>query len=94
MNIDFASIASSTLSVVVVGVLLGAGLPLLFSLGIVLQDKGAGGEHRDGTITAPNPAARFGAWAIFVAVGLIVLYGLLFLTHKSIDHYLGITLPF
>lgn len=94
MSIDFAAIVSSTISVVLVGIVLGAGLPLLFSLGIVLQDKGAGGEHRDGSITPPNPAARIGAWAIFVAVGLIVLYGLLFLTHKSLDHYLGITLPF
>ena len=43
MDIDLTSIATSTLSVIVVGILLGAGLPLLFSLGIVLQEPlGAG----------------------------------------------------
>ena len=93
MDIDLASIATSTLSVIVVGILLGAGLPLLFSLGIVLQDRGAGGEHADGSITAPNPAARYASWAFFAVVALVVLYGLLFITKGSISHYLGIELP-
>lgn len=93
MGIDLGSIATSTLSVIAVGILLGAGLPLLFSLGIVLQDRGAGGEHADGTVTAPNAAARYGSWAVFTVVALIVLYGLLFITKSSISHYLGIELP-
>ncbi|MGY5765665.1 hypothetical protein ACXET9_10735 [Brachybacterium sp. DNPG3] len=93
MGIDISSIATSTLSVIVVGILLGAGLPLLFSLGIVLQDRGAGGEHADGTTSAPVPAATYASWAIFAIVGLIVLYGLLFITQGSISHYLGIELP-
>ncbi|MFC0674032.1 hypothetical protein [Brachybacterium hainanense] len=93
MSIDIAEIISNTTSVLGVGLLLGAGLPLLFSLGIVLQDRGAGGERRDGSVSAPNPVAKYASWAIFTLVGLAVVYGLLFVTRNSLDHYLGITLP-
>ncbi len=93
MDIDLSSIFSSSLNVLLTGLVLGAGLPLLFSVGIVLADRGAGGELADGSIAAPNPAAKHGARAIFVLVALIVLYGLLFITRKSISHYLGIDLP-
>lgn len=86
-------ILTGTLQVLVVGLLLGAGLPLLFSLGIRLQDLGAERAAEDGTSIPANPAARYGAWAIFLVVGLVVLYGLLFLTKSSISHYLGIDLP-
>ncbi|MCL6422300.1 hypothetical protein Bequi_02675 [Brachybacterium sp. JHP9] len=93
MSIDLAEIALNTVKVLVVGLLLGAGLPLLFSLGIRLQDIGHGGTGPDGVARAPQPAAKAGAWVIFAAVGLVVLYGLLFITKKSIAHYLGIELP-
>lgn len=93
MSEEFIEIITGTLKVLGVGLLLGAGLPLLFSLGIKLQDRGEGGEERDGTVIAANPAARVGAWAIFAVVALVILYGLLFITKGSIDHYLGIQLP-
>jgi hypothetical protein len=93
MDIDLPSMVTGTLSVLAVGLLLGAGLPLLFSFGIVLQDKGSGGEHRDGSVTAPNVAAKYAARLIFVVIALVVVYGLLFITKSSISHYLGIELP-
>lgn len=93
MSIDLAAIALSTVKVLVVGILLGAGLPLLFSIGIRLQDLGAGGLRADGTTAAPKPLAKAGAWAIFAVVGLVILYALLFIAKKTIAHYLGIELP-
>jgi hypothetical protein len=93
MSAEFMEIVSGTLKVLGVGLLLGAGLPLLFSLGIKLQDRGAGGVERDGTVIAPSPGARIAAWAIFAVVTLVILYGLLFITKGSLDHYLGIQLP-
>lgn len=93
MSDQFIEIISGTLKVLGVGLLLGAGLPLLFSIGIRLQDRGAGGEERDGTVVASNPAARVGAIILFAIVALVVIYGLLFITKGSLDHYLGIQLP-
>lgn len=86
-------ILTGTVQVLVVGLLLGAGLPLLFSVGIRLQDVGAGRVAEDGTRLPANTPARYGAWVIFGVVLLAVVYGLLFLTKSSISHYLGIDLP-
>lgn len=93
MDIDLSAILHGSLNVLLTGLVLGAGLPLLFSLGIVLADRGAGGEMKDGTVAAPSAAAKHGARAIFALVALIVVYGLLFITRKSLSHYLGIDLP-
>ncbi|MFE5777596.1 hypothetical protein [Brachybacterium sp. NPDC056505] len=93
MSAEFIEIITGTLKVLGVGLLLGAGLPLLFSIGMKLQDRGQGGEERDGTVIAANPVARVGAWAVFAVVALVILYGLLFITKGSLDHYLGIQLP-
>jgi hypothetical protein len=93
MPAEFIEIITGTLKVLGVGLLLGAGLPLLFSIGMKLQDRGQGGEERDGTVIAANPVARVGAWVIFAVVALVILYGLLFITKGSLDHYLGIQLP-
>lgn len=86
-------ILTGTGKVIVVGILLGAGLPLLFSAGIVLQDRGAGGTLRDGTRVQPSSLARVAAWIIFAVITLVIIYGLLFITKDSLGHYLGIHLP-
>lgn len=80
--IDIVEILTGSLRVLVVGLLLGAGLPLLFAVGLRLQAKGE-------TVVV----ARIGAWAVFAVIALVVLYALLFITQNSLQHYLGITLP-
>ena len=45
--------------VLLVGLVLGAGLPALFAVGLVAFSNGSGGEHEDGTTVAPNPALKF-----------------------------------
>lgn len=92
MNIDWTSILDGTGKVVVAGLIFGAGLPLLFAIGVRLWDVGTGGEHADGTVTAGRPPALVGAYVIFAVVAAAVLTGVLWITQKSIDHYLGITL--
>ncbi|WP_265445033.1 hypothetical protein [Flexivirga meconopsidis] len=92
MDIDWATIADGTGKVIVAGLLFGAGLPLLFSLGIRLWDIGSGGEHADGTVTAGKPAALYAAYAVFAVVAAAIVIGVLYITQKSIDHYLGIQL--
>lgn len=92
MSIDWAEIASNTMRVLAVGVLLGAGLPALFAAGISLWDRGEGGAQADGTITRRSPVAVAMAYTLFALIGVAVLVGLLYLMRSSIDHYLGITL--
>lgn len=92
MNIDWSSIGDGTSKVIVAGLIFGAGLPLLFSLGIRMWDAGTGGEHADGTVTAGKPAALYLACALFALVAAAIVVGVLYITQKSIDHYLGITL--
>ncbi|GAB3486168.1 hypothetical protein [Flexivirga sp.] len=92
MNIDWTSIVDGTAKVLVVGLLFGAGLPLLFTIGIRLWDIGSEHEQEDGTVTAGKAAALWAAYAIFAIVAAAVVVGVLYITHKSIDHYLGIEL--
>ena len=57
----FMTYAESILKVLVVGLVLGAGLPAVFALGLVAYSNGAGGTETDGTTHAPNPALKY--WA-------------------------------
>ncbi|GGB14706.1 hypothetical protein GCM10011492_00460 [Flexivirga endophytica] len=92
MNIDFADIVDGTVKVLVAGLLFGAGLPLLFTLGMRLWDAGSVHEDADGTMTLGKHAALWTAYLIFAIVAAAVVVGVLYITHKSIDHYLGIEL--
>ena len=56
--------------VLVVGLILGAGLPALFAFGIRAS---AGTTAVDGTVSAPNPAGRLAAGVAFVIVALVVI---------------------
>lgn len=92
MNIDWTSIVDGTAKVLVAGLLFGAGLPLLFTAALRLWDSGSEHEQDDGTVTAGNVGARWAAYAIFAVVVAAIVVGVLYITQKSIDHYLGIEL--
>lgn len=98
MPTEVLEIFSGTVQVLLAGLLLGAGLPLLFAVGIRLQGIGDGITAEDGTTSgATSPiarAARAGALVIYAVVALAVVIGLLFITRDSLAHYLGIHLPF
>lgn len=87
MGIDFSSMATSLRNVFILGLVFGAGLPLIFSLGIKSLSMNAvvveGGHHK------PSTEGKVLATVFFVIVGLIALAGLLLITEKSIIHYLG-----
>lgn len=61
------------------GLLLGAGLPVLFSVGIRAMAHGAGGEAETGTASAPHPAARVVGLLCFAVVVLCVVLGITFI---------------
>jgi hypothetical protein len=77
------------LKVLVVGLLLGAGLPAIFATGMVAYSNGAGGQHWDGTVTAGNPALKYLGMLLFALVGLVVLVALLWITRTTIIHHFG-----
>jgi hypothetical protein len=77
------------LKVLVVGLILGAGLPAIFATGLVAFSSGAGGEHPDGTVTAPNPMLKYLGLLLFVLVSAVVVIALLWITRGTIIHHFG-----
>ena len=65
--------------ILAVGLLLGAGLPVLFSVGIRAMAHGAGGAAETGTATAPHPAGRVIGIACFAVVLVCVALGITFI---------------
>lgn len=85
----------SILKVLGIGLLLGAGLPAVFALGLVAYSRGAGSDGADGAAVAPNPAVKFLGVALFVFVGWVILTAVLWITRATIIHHTGIDLfPF
>lgn len=85
----------SILKVLGIGLLLGAGLPAVFALGLVAYARGEGGDGTDGAAYAPNPALKFLGIALFVFVGWVILTAVLWITRATIIHHTGIDLfPF
>ncbi len=77
------------------GLILGAGLPAVFASGLVAYSNGAGGQHADGTVVAPNPMLKYLGVALFVFVGWVILTAVLWITRTTIIHHTGIDLfPF
>ncbi|MDM1860816.1 hypothetical protein PP407_07065 [Mycobacteroides abscessus] len=76
--------------VLVVGLILGAGLPAVFAAGLVAYSSGAGGTHDDGTVVAPNPAVKFLGLALFTLVGAVVVLALRWITRTTIIHHTGV----
>ncbi len=85
----------SILKVLVVGLLLGAGLPAVFAAGMVAYSSGAGGEQADGTVHAPNPVLKYLGIALFVLVTWVIVTAVFWITRSTIIHHFGIDLfPF
>ncbi|GAA1885218.1 hypothetical protein [Williamsia serinedens] len=83
------------LKVLAVGLVLGAGLPALFAVGLRLVAAGSGDNAADGTTTAPNAALRYAGIALFVLVGAVIVLGILWITRTTINYHFGVNLfPF
>jgi hypothetical protein len=79
----------SILKVLVVGLLLGAGLPAVFASGLVAYSAGAGGESADGTATAPNPMLKYLGLLLFFLVSAVIVTAILWITRATIIHHFG-----
>ena len=79
----------SILKVLVIGLVLGAGLPAVFAFGLVSYSNGAGGTHADGTVQAPNPALKAVGLLLFALVSAVIVIAILWITKTTIIHHFG-----
>jgi hypothetical protein len=82
----------SILNVLVVGLILGAGLPALFATGMLAYSHGAGGEEADHLIHKPNPALKYLGILLFGVVAFVILTGVAWITKSTIMHHFGVDL--
>ena len=82
----------SILNVLVVGLILGAGLPALFATGMLAYSFGAGGEEADHLMHKPNPALKYLGILLFVVVAFVILTGVAWITKSTIMHHFGVDL--
>ena len=77
------------LKVLAIGLVLGAGLPAVFAVGLVAFSNGSGGTHEDGKAVAPNPALKALGLVLFAAVAAVVVIAILYITKTTIIHHFG-----
>ena len=82
----------SILNVLVVGLVVGAGLPALFATGMLAYSFGAGGEEADHLIHKPNPVLKYLGILLFVFVALVIVTAVAWITRSTIDHHFGVDL--
>lgn len=85
----------SILKVLVVGLLLGAGLPALFAVGMLAYSHGAGGEEADHLVHKANPPLKYLGILLFAFVAAVIMFAVLWITRGTIIHHFGVDLfPF
>ena len=77
------------LTVLAVGLILGAGLPAVFATGLVAFSAGAGAPDADGHVHKKNPALQVFGLVLFAFVGLVILLAILWITRTTIIHHTG-----
>jgi hypothetical protein len=77
------------LKVLTIGLVLGAGLPAVFAVGLVAFSRGAGGAEADGTVDAPNPTLKAFGLLIFALVAAVIVIAILYITKATIIHHFG-----
>ncbi|KZS73247.1 hypothetical protein A4G29_16775 [Mycobacterium kansasii] len=80
----------ATAKILVFSLVLGAGLPALFAIGVRLQAAGAGtvGKAADHAASKRPVLVALG-WAIFALVLAVVVIGVLYIARDFIAHHLG-----
>lgn len=81
--------------VLIVGLVLGAGLPALFAVGLKVYSAGAGGVDEDGVVHQPHPVLKPIGVFIFLFVATVIIAAVLWITRGTIIHHFGVDLfPF
>jgi hypothetical protein len=77
---------TATLKILIFGLLVGAGLPALFAVGVRLHAAGVGATGDD---AGRHPALVALGWAIFALALAAVVFGVLFVARDFIAHHTG-----
>ncbi len=79
---------TATLKILIFGLIVGAGLPALFAIGVRLNAEGVGVVQHDGVVQR-NPVLLVLGWVIFALVLAAVILGVLFIASDFIAHHTG-----
>lgn len=82
----------SIFKVLLVGLVLGAGLPAIFATGLLAYSYGAGGEEADHVIHKPNPVLKYLGILLFLFVGFVIITAVAWITRATIIHHFGVDL--
>jgi hypothetical protein len=82
----------SIFNVLIVGLILGAGLPALFATGMLAYSFGAGGEEADHLIHKPNPPLKYLGILLFIVVAAVIVTAVAWITRATIYHHFGVDL--
>jgi hypothetical protein len=77
---------TATLKILVFGLLVGAGLPALFAIGVRLHAAGVGVAGDD---AHRHPGLLVLSWLIFALALAAVVFGVLFIARDFIAHHTG-----
>lgn len=81
--------------VLVLGLILGAGLPAVFAVGLRMYAAGTGATDADGTAHRAHPVLKPLAMAVFALVAVVIVVAILWITRNTINHHFGVDLfPF
>lgn len=83
---NFSALFGSLIDVTIAGIILGAGLPALFALGIRLAH---GPTHADGS-SSSTPMGKIGAGVCFGVIILAIIVGILWITKGTLAQYFGV----
>jgi hypothetical protein len=81
---------NTILRVLGVGLLLGAGLPAVFALGMRMVGAGMGDVRPDGTLTSGRPILRVLGYLVYGLVALVIIVSILWIARQTILYYTGI----
>ncbi len=77
------------IKILVFGLVVGAGLPTLFALGVHINAEGAGVAHHGDAVAQRKPLVLAVSWLIFTVVLVAVTIGVLFIARDFIGHHAG-----
>jgi hypothetical protein len=75
--------------IILFGLLIGAGLPALFAVGVRLNAEGVGAAAHGSAAAQKNPVLAALSWLLFALVFVAAAVGVLFIARDFIGHHIG-----
>lgn len=82
----------ATFKVLLVGLVLGAGLPAVFATGLLAYSSGVGGEDVDSVLHKPNPPLKYVGIVLFAFVGFVIVAAVAWIARATVLHHFGVDL--